>query len=50
MMKQGYIFVYHDVRGRWKSQGTFTNMTPVIDKKKGKTDIDEGSDTYDTID
>jgi len=50
MMKQGYIFVYQDVRGRWKSQGTFTNMTPIIDKKKGKTAVDEGSDTYDTID
>ncbi|MGI4883407.1 MAG: CocE/NonD family hydrolase [Janthinobacterium lividum] len=50
MMKQGYIFVYQDVRGRWKSQGTWTNMTPVVDKKKGKKDVDEGSDTYDTID
>ncbi|WP_184547919.1 CocE/NonD family hydrolase [Mucilaginibacter sp. FT3.2] len=50
MMKEGYIFVYQDVRGRWKSEGTWTNMTPVIDNKKGKNDVDEGSDTYDTID
>lgn len=50
MMKEGYIFVYQDVRGRYKSEGTFTNMTPVIDNKKSKTDVDEGSDTYDTID
>uniref|UniRef100_UPI0035CA6417 CocE/NonD family hydrolase n=1 Tax=uncultured Hymenobacter sp. TaxID=170016 RepID=UPI0035CA6417 len=50
MMKQGYIFVYQDVRGRWKSEGTWTNMTPVIDKKKSKKDVDEGSDTFDTID
>ena len=50
MMKQGYIFVYQDVRGRWKSQGTWTNMTPVIDNKKGKKQVDEVSDTYDTID
>jgi putative CocE/NonD family hydrolase len=50
MMKAGYIVVYQDVRGRWKSQGTWTNMTPVIDNKKGKKDVDEGSDTYDTID
>jgi len=49
-MKEGYIFVYQDVRGRWKSEGTWTNMTPVIDNKKSKTDVDEGSDTYDTID
>ncbi|MXV51771.1 CocE/NonD family hydrolase [Pedobacter sp. HMF7647] len=50
MMKQGYIFVYQDVRGRWKSEGQWTNMTPVIDNKKSKKDVDEGSDTYDTID
>ncbi|RWY57392.1 CocE/NonD family hydrolase [Mucilaginibacter gilvus] len=50
IMQEGYIFVYQDVRGRWKSEGTWTNMTPVIDNKKGKTDVDEGSDTYDTID
>ncbi|OOQ58131.1 CocE/NonD family hydrolase [Mucilaginibacter pedocola] len=50
MMQEGYIFVYQDVRGRWKSEGTWTNMTPVIDNKKTKKDVDEGSDTYDTID
>jgi putative CocE/NonD family hydrolase len=50
MMEEGYIFVYQDVRGRYKSEGVFTNMTPVIDNKKSKTDVDEGSDTYDTID
>ncbi|MBS7564129.1 CocE/NonD family hydrolase [Mucilaginibacter sp. Bleaf8] len=50
MMQEGYIVVYQDVRGRWKSEGTWTNMTPVIDTKKSKRDVDEGSDTYDTID
>ncbi|TKB96284.1 CocE/NonD family hydrolase [Pedobacter cryophilus] len=50
MMKEKYIFVYQDVRGRWMSEGTWTNMTPVIDNKKSKKDVDEGSDTYDTID
>jgi putative CocE/NonD family hydrolase len=50
IMQEGYIFVYQDVRGRYKSEGTWTNMTPVIDNKKSKTDVDEGSDTYDTID
>lgn len=50
MMKEGYIFIYQDVRGRYKSEGTWTNMTPVIDNKKSKKDVDEGSDTYDTID
>ncbi|WP_234461907.1 CocE/NonD family hydrolase [Pedobacter segetis] len=50
MMKEGYIFVYEDVRGRWKSEGQWTNMTPEIDNKQSKKDVDEGSDTYDTID
>ena len=50
MMKEGYIFVYQDVRGRWMSEGQWTNMTPVIAQKKSKKDVDEGSDTYDTID
>jgi putative CocE/NonD family hydrolase len=50
MTKAGYIFVYQDVRGRWKSEGTWTNMTPELDEHKSKKDVDEGTDTYDTID
>jgi putative CocE/NonD family hydrolase len=50
MMKAGYIFVYQDVRGRWKSEGTWTNMTPELDEHKTKKDVDESTDTYDTID
>ena len=50
MMKEGYIFIYQDVRGRWMSEGQWTNMTPVIAQKKSKKDVDEGSDTFDTID
>jgi putative CocE/NonD family hydrolase len=45
----GYIFVYQDVRGCYMSEGKFTNMTPHIDDKKSKTDVDESSDTYDTV-
>jgi uncharacterized protein len=45
----GYIFVYQDVRGRWKSEGEFMDMRPHIDKKTKRTDIDESTDTYDTI-
>jgi putative CocE/NonD family hydrolase len=48
--KEGYIFTYQDVRGRWMSEGTYVNMRPHIDDKKGPRDIDESSDTYDTID
>jgi putative CocE/NonD family hydrolase len=48
--KAGYIFVYQDVRGRWMSEGTFVEMRPHIDEKKSPQDVDDASDTYDTID
>jgi hypothetical protein len=47
--KSGYIFVYQDVRGRWMSEGDFQEMRPHIDNKKGPQDVDDSSDTYDTI-
>ena len=46
--RDGYIFVYQDVRGRWMSEGTFEDVRPDIDNKTPK-DIDESTDTYDTI-
>ncbi len=49
LQNEKYIFVYQDVRGRYMSEGTFTNMTPQVDHKTTK-DIDESTDTYDTID
>ena len=49
-IKEKYIFVYQDVRGRHMSEGQFHEMTPAIDNKKDKTQVDESSDTYDTID
>jgi putative CocE/NonD family hydrolase len=45
----GYIFVYQDVRGRWMSEGEFVNMRPHNPAKKGPKDVDESTDTYDTI-
>jgi hypothetical protein len=48
-VREGYIFVNQDVRGCYMSEGHFTNMTPHIDKKQSPTDVDESSDTYDTI-
>ena len=48
LMNEKYIFVYQDVRGRYMSDGTFTNMTPQVERKT-KKDIDESTDTYDTI-
>ena len=48
LMKEGYIFVYQDVRGKHMSEGHYEDMRPFNPNKKGK-DIDEASDTYDTI-
>lgn len=48
-IKEGYILVFQDVRGRFMSEGTFVNVRPFNPDKKG-TDIDEASDTYDTAD
>jgi putative CocE/NonD family hydrolase len=50
LMKEQYIFVYQDVRGRYKSEGNFQEMTPAVDNKRSVNDVDESSDTYDTID
>lgn len=51
LIKEGYILVYQDVRGRYMSGGTFDNMRPNIpgNNLKNKKAVDESSDTYDTI-
>ncbi len=46
---EGYIFVFQDIRGRYRSEGTFVMQRPARDPKDSKA-IDEGTDTYDTID
>jgi len=48
-VKAGYIIVYQDVRGRWMSEGEFSNMRPHLTSKKAQEDIDESSDTFDTV-
>lgn len=48
-LREGFIFVYQDVRGKWMSEGEFVDVRPHNGQKKGKKDIDESSDTYDTI-
>lgn len=48
-LKEEYILVTQDVRGRWMSEGEFENVRPFNPDKKGD-EIDEASDTYDTID
>ncbi|MCL7983756.1 MAG: CocE/NonD family hydrolase [marine benthic group bacterium] len=44
--RDGYIFVYQDVRGRYMSEGLYDNMRPHV---PGDGAIDESSDTWDTI-
>ena len=48
--KEGFIFVYQDVRGRYMSEGEFVNVTPHRAVKSKPEEIDESTDTYDTID
>ncbi len=45
----GYIFVYQDIRGRYGSGGQFVMNHPVVEHNS-KTDVDETTDTRDTID
>ena len=48
--KDGYIFVYQDVRGKFMSEGEFVNMTPLAPEINDKAVADESTDAYDTID
>ncbi|MDO8176826.1 MAG: CocE/NonD family hydrolase [Undibacterium sp.] len=48
--KEGYIFAFQDVRGTHMSEGEFVNMRPHLANKSGKTQFDESSDTWDSID
>jgi putative CocE/NonD family hydrolase len=47
--KEGFIFVYQDVRGRYLSDGTFIDV-PVHNTHLSGKETDESTDTYDTID
>lgn len=46
--REGYIFAYQDVRGKTMSEGEFMDVRPDIENRTPK-DIDESTDTYDTI-
>jgi hypothetical protein len=50
LANDGFIVVYQDVRGRVMSEGEFVNMRPHDDDKQGPGEIDESTDTWDTID
>jgi putative CocE/NonD family hydrolase len=48
LVADGYIFVFQDIRGRFGSEGQFVMQRPA--RAPGNTkSIDEGTDTYDTI-
>ena len=49
LLKEKYIIVFQDVRGRYMSEGKFMDVRP-YDPDKKKKEIDENSDTFDTID
>jgi putative CocE/NonD family hydrolase len=49
MAAEGYIFVYQDIRGRYKSEGNF-EMQRFSRNRNDPKAIDESTDTYDTID
>ena len=49
LAEDGYVIVRQDIRGRFKSEGTFVMLRQPRDPKATKA-IDEGTDTYDTID
>ena len=48
MASEGYIFVFQDIRGKYKSQGNMQIHQPLIHQTiKGA--VDESTDTWDTI-
>jgi len=47
--KEGFIFAYQDVRGRYLSEGKFSDIPAHKTKFAGAQDTDDSTDTYDTI-
>ncbi len=48
--REKFIFAYQDVRGRFMSEGDFVTIRPQKAVKNGPKDVDESTDTYDTVD
>jgi putative CocE/NonD family hydrolase len=48
--REKFIFVYQDIRGRYMSEGVHIPIRPFNPNKKTPQDVDESSDSYDTID
>lgn len=49
-LKENYIIVTQDVRGRWMSEGVFEDVKPYNNNQKTSPGVDEATDTYDAID
>lgn len=49
LAKEGYLFVFQDIRGKYKSEGTMQIHQPLIHAVQ-KGAIDESTDTWDTVD
>jgi uncharacterized protein len=49
LAEEGYIFVFQDIRGRYKSEGTFVMQRPPRPVDSPSQAIDEETDTHDTI-
>jgi putative CocE/NonD family hydrolase len=49
LVEEGYIFVFQDIRGRFKSEGAFVMQRPPRDRRDPKA-IDESTDAFDTVD
>ena len=49
-VEEGYILAFQDVRGKFMSEGEFVDVRPHDPDKRTPQEIDESSDTWDTID
>jgi len=47
--KDKFIFVFQDVRGKYMSEGEFVDMRPVLSSYRKQKDVDETTDTWDTV-
>ncbi len=48
-IKAGFILAYEDVRGKYLSQGTFEDVRPELSQHTKPTEVDESTDTADTV-
>ncbi|MFO0676154.1 MAG: CocE/NonD family hydrolase [Polyangiaceae bacterium] len=51
-VREGYVLVHQDVRGKMMSEGTFVDVRPVVSDAPNapKDAVDESTDAWDTID